>query len=157
MENRGWNSRWTSDLTEGLNDPRWIVIRDSSGNLAVRKTVAHIAKEIRDQSIPVINDTWSLDQWHIRTFNIDGADDEVDVVGQVHHDPWDHGKFTVKDVGIEGLWTFSTQKPDWAFSTARQLVSDDWRSWGSDISTIDIGNGGKFPTSSGKMDKIYQP
>lgn len=160
MESNGWNSRWTSDFhglsTEGFNDPRWIIVKDGSGDLQVKKTVSHIAKEIRDPTIPVINDTWSFDQWHIRTFNISDTNDEFDVIGQVHHDPWDHGKFDIDD-GLEEIWPSIDTTPNWGFSTARRVVANDWQSWGSSVSVLNIGNKNDFNSSGGNLSKINQP
>jgi hypothetical protein len=78
-------------------------------------------------------------------------DDSIDVVGQTHRDPWLHGQFHVE------VWKIKIgNEPNWHFAEARQITTDDWRSWGSTISTIDVNNGSEWPSSDGKLGKIYQ-
>lgn len=147
MVNNGWTSFWTR---ENIAKNRWVILRDSSGNVnSINKQDQNIGKEIADAAnIPV--DIDPTNQWHIRAYDIGTTDSELDVVGQVHHDPWFHGLFHIQ-IGQFG------KKPDRKFAEARQVVTDDWKSWGSNISTINVGNGDRFPTSDGKLGKIYKP
>lgn len=55
----------------------------------------------------------------------------MDVVGQAHKDPPFH------------------DGPPWNFSETRQEVSGNWEGWGFDSTTVAVGNGGEFGTSSG--------
>jgi hypothetical protein len=117
---------------------------DSLGNKVVKKQDEHIGKTIKDLAGPI-------NQWHIRAYDID-TNDDIKVVGQVHHDPWDHGKWPIKEIDV--IPRVEYKAPDWSFSEGRRLVSDEWKSWGSGASVPNLGNGSHWKSSDGKLAKI---
>lgn len=96
--------------------------------------------DVKAQDAHVRKPTGLTDQWHGRLYDLpDYDDDGYDVVGQFHHDPWDHG------------WLGGD---DWHFADARREASADWENWGYYTFTQGIGNGDDYDSSDGEFDAI---
>lgn len=80
-------------------------------------------------------------QWHIRVWNVSVNDlMNTKVVGSAHRDPWNHNQVF--------------REAPWYFDKARNRALGNWRNWGYRTGTTQIGNGGKFPTSNGRLGHI---
>ncbi|PSP81072.1 hypothetical protein BRC81_01390 [Halobacteriales archaeon QS_1_68_20] len=116
MANHGWDGTLTST-------DRYVLVFTGPYSYEIKKQDAQAKKP-----------TGWTSQWHGRLYDLPDADDDgYDVIGQFHHDPWDHGWLT---------------DPDWRFAEARQECSSDWESWGYYALTQDVDNGSDWESST---------
>ncbi|PSP81070.1 hypothetical protein BRC81_01380 [Halobacteriales archaeon QS_1_68_20] len=121
----------TSNGWDGIlpSTDRYVLVFTGSSSYNIKEQDAHVRKP-----------TGWTKQYHGRLYDLPDADDDgYDVIGQFHHDPWDHG------------WLVGD---DWKYAESRQEASSDWESWGYYAFTQDVGNGGGYDSSNGKFDAI---
>lgn len=123
--------RMIRDGWDGLlpSADRYVLVLTGRYNYDVKTQDAHVRKPTG----------WTT-QWHGRLYDLPEYDDDgYTVVGQFHHDPWDHG------------WLGGN---DWRFAEARRECSGDWENWGYYSFTQGVGNGSGYDSSEGEFDAI---
>ena len=100
----------------------------------------------QDESAQRSSEWWSGAQYHTRLYDVPDSDDGDDhpCVGQAHHDPWDHEKFTGDD--------------NWKSRESRREVRDTrlYNIGGVSEETVDVYDGSGYGgdvSSDGKLTK----